>query len=36
MRHLWIIARLLFVAAIVASFVASAKGVSPFGLSRGA
>jgi hypothetical protein len=34
-NHTWLIARVLFLALVVASFAAAAKGVTPFGWSRG-
>ena len=35
MRHAYLIARVLLLALVVASFVARAKGLQPFGFSTG-
>jgi hypothetical protein len=35
MRHIWLIARVLLFALVVASFVAKAKGITPLGFSNG-
>jgi hypothetical protein len=36
MRHIMLIARVLILALVIASFVAKAKGIVPLGFSRGA
>jgi hypothetical protein len=36
MRHAFLIARVLILALVVASFVAKTKGMQPFGFSTGA
>lgn len=36
MRHAWVIARILILALVVASFVGKAKGLVPLGFSTGA